>query len=354
MFSIILPTYNEKDSIKTTINNIKKAIKSSENYEIIVVDDNSPDKTWKIVQNLSKKDSTIKYIRRMNKRGLSSAIIDGFLQAEGEYLFVTDADGQHDETKFDEMLSKLKQNDLVIGTRYKKGGSVEGWSKYRIFVSRFAAMLSKPFLSNKITDPMSGFFGIKKTVFQKYASKLDGRGYKILLDILFQSNKFKIEEVPYHFKTRKAGQSKLSSKVIFDYLLMLLNQAYKTHKHFIPFSIVGLSGVFVNTGILYGLTEFLGIHYLYSSIIAIEISIITNFLLNNFWTWSHRKLKTTFLSRLFKFNLVSLISLTVNFTTLFLLTQYLGLWYVYSNLIGIFAALFINYFVNDRWTFKEQ
>jgi dolichol-phosphate mannosyltransferase len=350
MFSIILPTYNERESIVKTIKDIKSAVKTKD-YEIIVVDDNSPDKTWDLVKKTFK---DVHCLRRMNKKGLSSAIIDGFIKAKGEYLFVMDADGQHDEKKLQIMFEKIKDNDIVIGTRFRKGGSVEGWSKLRILISKTAAMLAKPFLSNKITDPMSGFFGIKKSVFMKYKDDLDAKGYKILLEILFQSKRFKIEEVPFKFKTRKAGKSKLSFKVMFEYLIMLAKHAITSNLHFIPFSIVGLSGVLVNTGMLYLLTEYVGLYYLISAVFAIETSIITNFLLNNAWTWRKRNFKHSFPHRFFRFNLVSIIALSINLSILFILTHFFNIYYIYSNLIGIACAFLINYFVNDRWTFDEK
>ncbi len=353
MFSIILPTYNEKESIVKTIKSIKSAVKNKD-YEIIVVDDNSPDKTWNIVDTVFKKNSKVRCLRRINKKGLSSAIIDGFIQAKGEYLFVMDADGQHDEKKLNIMFEKIKKNDIVIGTRFRKGGSVEGWSKTRILASRIGAILARPFLSKKITDPMSGFFGIKKSVFMKYKNNLDGRGYKILLDILFQNKKFKIEEVPFKFKTRKAGKSKLSFKVMIEYLLMLGKHAVRTNLHFIPFSIVGITGVLVNTVLLYILTEYLELYYLLSAVFAIETSIITNFLLNNAWTWRKRKFRHSFFQRLLRYNLVSIIALVINLSVLFILTHFFNIYYIYSNFAGIAFAFLINYFVNDRWTFDEK
>ncbi|MGE0792655.1 MAG: glycosyltransferase [Candidatus Woesearchaeota archaeon] len=353
MFSIILPTYNERESILTTIKNIKKAIKSKEKYEIIVVDDDSPDKTWELVDKTFKNNDLIYCIRRKNKKGLSSAIIDGFIKAKGEYVFVTDADGQHDETKFDLMFEKIKTNDLVIGTRFRKGGSVAGWSKYRIFVSRFAAMLARPFLSKQITDPMSGFFGIKKSVFMKYKSKLDGRGYKILLDILFQNKNFKTAEVAYHFKTRQAGESKLSTKVIIDYLLMLFKHAIKTNLHFIPFAIVGVSGIFVNLFILY-LGTLANLFPELASFLGVAVSIQTNFLLNNIWTWSHVKKKYSFISRLFKFNITSIVALIITVSVFSLLTRLFMINPLISQVIGIALSFPINYFINDRWTFNEK
>jgi len=220
--SIILPTYNEKENIIETITKIQKEIAKTQDYEILVMDDNSPDLTWKIVNEYYKKNQNIKSIRRMTKRGLSPAIIEGFSKAKGNIFLVMDADGQHDEKIIPKMLENIKNNDIVVGSRFIKGGSVEGWSKFRIFESKFAAMLAKPILSKKIKDPMSGFFMLKKDFFEKVKHNLYGKGYKILLDIVFNSNNSKIKEVPFKFKIRKKGESKLGAKVIIEYLIMLI------------------------------------------------------------------------------------------------------------------------------------
>lgn len=353
--SIILPTFNEKESITTTIKKIQKSIQNKKiSYEIIVVDDDSPDMTWKIVEDISKKDNRIKILRRKNKKGLSSAVIDGFQKAKGKFLFVLDADGQHDEKQIPKIFDKLNKEkaDIVVASRFTKRGSVEGWSKFRIFQSRVAAFLSIPVLGKKTTDPMSGFFGIKKEIFQKVKSKLTGKGYKILLDMLFNTKKEKILEVPYKFKMRKKGKSKLGIKVIFEYLWMLLIYFIRKYSLFLKFCVVGLIGVFVNMVILTILTEFFNIYYLISSIIAIETSIITNFLLNNFWTWKKRSKKHSFLSRMLKYNLVAFGGLILNWSALFLFTEKIGIFYVVSNLIGILIATLWNFILNNVWTFK--
>lgn len=227
MLSIVLPTYNEKENIIKTIKKIRKVIPNYQNYEILIMDDNSPDLTWKIVNEYYKKNQNIRAIRRMSNRGLSPAIIEGFSKAKGNIFLVMDADGQHDETIIPKMIESIKNNDLVIGSRFIKGGSVEGWSKFRIFESKFAAMLAKPILNKKIKDPMSGFFMLKKELFNKVKSKLYGKGYKILLDIAFNSDDSKIKEVPFKFKIREIGESKLGAKVIIEYLMMLIKYFLK-------------------------------------------------------------------------------------------------------------------------------
>ncbi|MCF7798811.1 glycosyltransferase family 2 protein [Candidatus Woesearchaeota archaeon] len=352
MLSIILPTYNERESVLTTIAAIRKYIPQEQPYEIIVSDDNSPDKTWKLIKETFAKDKQVWCLRRMKNKGLSPAVIDAFKHAKGDIFLVTDADGQHDETIIPHMLAAIKKADAVSGTRFKKGGSVKGWSAKRILMSKTAAALSQPFLKQKISDPMSGFFMIRRKAFEHVKEKINPKGYKIYLEILFANKNLQVKEIPYKFKTRKKGASKLGSKVIVEYLIMLAKQFFKGK--FFKFCVVGGSGVIVNMSLLYTLTEFGGLYYLLSAAIAIEISIITNFLLNNFWTWKKQNTKHSFWQKMLRFNLVSLIALIVNMGLLFAFTELIGLWYIISNLMGILAATIINYALNDKWTFQEK
>lgn len=352
MLSVIIPTFNEKENIISTIHSILDTIPKTVPFEIIVIDDDSPDKTWDLVNKKFSKRKNIYAIRRINcTKGLSPSVIEGFSHAKGDYFLVMDADGQHDETRIPDMLKQIKSHDIVLGSRFIPGGSVKGWSKKRVFVSKVAALLAKPLLSTKINDPMSGFFIISKHVFLKVKNHINPQGYKIMLDILFAFPKASVVEVPYHFKTREFGSSKLGSRVIIDYLFMLCKQAIRKYRKFLKFCIVGISGVVINTGLLYFFTEMVGVWYVFSSIIAIESSIISNFFLNNFWTWKckHRGLY----KRLLQFNLVSGLALVVNLTSLFFFTEVLGVWYVFSNLLGIILATSINFILNDKWTFKK-
>lgn len=351
MLSIIIPTFNEKDAIIPTIESVLKVIPKGTKFEIIVADDNSPDKTWDIVNKKFSKKDNIYAIRRIKGiKGLSPSVIDGFNHAKGDYFLVMDADGQHDQSKIPEMLKHIKNNDVVLGSRFIPGGSVKGWSKKRIFISKTAALMAKPLLYSKVNDPMSGFFMIQKKAFDEVKNKINPQGYKIMLDILFALPNAKIHEVAYSFGLREQGESKLGSKVIVDYIIMLIKQAFKKYNKFIKFCFVGASGVVVNVGLLYLLTEYASWYYLASSAFAIEVSIVTNFLLNNWWTW--KKKNKGFISRFFKFNLVSLIALVVNMGVLLFFTEIVGLWYILSNLIGIAVATIINFSLNDKWTFK--
>jgi len=351
-FSLIIPTYNEKENIVILINKLLKLFKPFD-YEIIVIDDDSPDKTWKTVKDTYKNNKRVKVIRRMNKRGLSSAIMHGFDNAKGEFVGVMDADMQHDMNILPKMINYTKQYDLVVGSRFVKGGGVKNWSWSRIFVSKIAALLAKILLHVKINDSGSGYFIIKKKIYERVKHKLYGKGFKPLLEIYFYSNIKNFKEVPYVFGPRTRGKSKLGMKAVLEYLEMLLRFFFIKYKRFIKFCLVGVSGIIVNMGLLYILTEFIGLFYLISSIIAIETSIITNFILNNIWTWRDRRKKGAFFKRLAQFNLVCVAGLFINFALLYILTSSAGIYYLISNLIGIVGATLWNFFVNNYWTFKK-
>jgi dolichol-phosphate mannosyltransferase len=352
MLSIIIPTYNEKETILRTISEIKKNIKGIK-HEILVIDDNSPDKTWNLINN-SKISNTI-CIRRLNKKGLSSAIIDGFQKAKYEKILVMDADGQHEPKIIKQMLKQINNYDFVIGSRYIKGGSVENWPKKRIIISKTASFLAQTILSSKIKDPMSGFFMTKKEKLNEIKSQVSGIGYKILLDMLLTyqnlNKKYTIKEVPYKFRIRDKGKSKLNSKVTKDYLRMLISFKLKKHSQVMKFLIVGSIGIILNTILLWFFTEKIGLYYIFSGIISTETAIISNFLLNDLWTWGKRNKKNTFVKRLLLFNLVSIVGLIITVSTLGILTE-LGLYYLLSNIIGIILATSWNYLANDKITFK--
>lgn len=354
MLSIIIPTYNESEVILDTINKIKKAIPKHQKYEIIICDDNSPDRTWELVNKTFSKNKSIRALRRMTNRGLSPAVIDGYKEAKGDYFLVMDGDGQHDEKIIPEMIKKIQHADIVCGTRFSKSGSVSNWSKKRVFISKSAALLSRPFIKQRISDPMSGFFMIRKELFKAIKHKLDAQGFKIYLDILFKAPKARVAEVGYTFRTREKGESKLSSKVMFQYINMLRRAFTRKYSTFIKFCFVGGTGVLVNMGLLALLTEVGGFYYLASSAIAIETSIITNFILNNSWTWKKRNKNNSTIKRFFQFNLVSLLALVINMGTLYSLVEFFGLHYIIANLVGIALGTIINFFVNDKWTFKEK
>lgn len=213
MISIILPTYNERENIKKIVNEIFSIVKN--NLEVIIVDDNSPDGTGVIAEELAKKYN-IKVIHRPKRLGLSPAVIEGFKVAKGSIIGVMDADLSHPSDLIPQMISLLKNDaaDIIVGSRYSMGGSVETWSSSRKFISKGATFLAKCLVD--VQDPMSGFFFMKKAIIKNVS--LNSKGYKILLEILVKGDYQKVIELPYTFRGRDIGKSKLNTKEYLKYL----------------------------------------------------------------------------------------------------------------------------------------
>ncbi len=223
--SVVIPTYNEKENIGVLLERLVKILAGRE-FEIIVADDDSPDMTWQVVEELSKKDPRIRCIRRTHDKGLSPSIVEGFDSAKGEYLCVMDADLQHDESFLPKMLEECAKCDLVFGSRYAPGGGIEGgWPIHRRIMSWAATAMAKGFLGIKTSDPMSGFFVVKALSYKRIRQYLNPRGFKILLEIMYllqiHPEKSEFKEVPIFFRKRVAGESKLGIGVMKDYLVSL-------------------------------------------------------------------------------------------------------------------------------------
>jgi len=221
MLSIVIPTYNERDNVKRLIPSIFSVLeKSGIKGEVIIVDDDSPDGTGRLADSLSEK-YPVRVIHRPSKSGLSSAVIEGLKKARGDKLIVMDADFSHPPGKIPEMFQALNLHDLVVGSRYVKGGGIENWPTKRKITSQIAILLAKPLF--KTSDPVSGFFGLKRKVLP---DNLHARGYKIGLEIGVKGRYNSLTEIPYIFSNRKKGKSKLNNKEIFNYLIQLLALYY--------------------------------------------------------------------------------------------------------------------------------
>jgi dolichol-phosphate mannosyltransferase len=220
IISIVSPTYNESENIRLLVKRISQVMSNRE-YEIIVVDDNSPDGTEKVAKDLSK-EYPVRTLVRNGKLGLASAILTGFDHARGNIIGVIDADLQHPPEYLLEFVKAIEQNDcdIAIGSRYTLGGGIEGWSRKRLLTSKIAVLLATP-LVRGVRDPMSGFFFLKKSVIE--GVKLNPTGYKLGLEILIKGNYKKVKEIPYTFKPRKNGASKLNKGEILSYLSLLKN-----------------------------------------------------------------------------------------------------------------------------------
>ncbi len=353
MISIIVPTYNERDNIEELVSRISKALEGYE-FEIIIVDDDSPDKTWEKAQELAQK-YPLRVIRRTKEKGLSSAVIRGFKEAKGDIFVVMDADLQHPPEVIPKLIEAIESGaDIAIGSRYVKGGKVENWYWWRKLISKGAIMIGRVALPKirNIKDPVSGFFAIRRDVVENIA--LNPVGFKILLEILIKGKYSKVVEIPYTFGLRYAGESKLSQKQIFNYLRHL----YRLMKwegeidRLIKFSIVGMSGIVVNQFFLWLFVEKVFGNrlesYMLSNILATELAILNNFTWNDLWTFKDLKNKPLY-KRLLSFHLAALTGAVVQWV-IFGVLVYLGMHYLIANLIGIGLSFVVRFLVNRHVT----
>ena len=355
LVTIIIPTYNERDNIDPLVSGIKEAIGEYE-YEVLFVDDDSRDGTAAEIKRLSA-SHPVRVIVRTGERGLASAVVEGIRQAQGGLLVVMDADLQHPPPVIHELIKAIEGGaGIVIASRYAKGGSVPDWGPVRRLISKgaiFLAHLLLP-LSRKVKDPVSGFFAFRKEVVA--GARLQPTGYKILLELLMEGKYERVSEVPFTFSTRSAGKSKLTLRQQVHYLKHLLSLMRRKGElaRIAKFMLVGLSGVGVNMGLLWLFTEVVGYHYLVSAAIGIETSIVSNFLLNNYFTFNDRNRPGAgnFFRRLVKFNTISLGPVVVNLAILLALTEGADFYYLVSNIFGIAAAIAWNFLANNWWTWR--
>lgn len=227
MLSLILPTYNESANI-TALIDVLDAVLQRMPHEIIVVDDDSPDGTWRVAESLTRKHQSVRVLRRIGRRGLSSAVVEGFDMAKGDMLAVMDADGQHDSELLLTLVSALeKGSDMAIGSRYVKGGSVGDWVTDRRIISGAGTLLAHKLSRVQVSDPLGGFFALKKKLYTRVRQQLRPSGFKILLEILASvPSSTKVTEVPLIFRMRLHGASKLSFRVQMEFLWQVLRLSF--------------------------------------------------------------------------------------------------------------------------------
>ncbi len=219
--SIIVPTYNERNNLEELVERLRSAL-DGVMYELVVVDDDSPDGTGELAEELAKKHGNIKVVHRPGKCGLASAVVDGLGVAEGDVVAVMDADLQHPPEVLPQMVREIVEGaDLVVASRYVKGGSVEGWSRWRRLVSRVATLMARLSIprARQVRDPLSGFFAFKRQVVE--GLELNPKGFKILLEVIAKGSFKKIVETPYTFHVRRRGESKLKTSEYMNYLVHL-------------------------------------------------------------------------------------------------------------------------------------
>jgi dolichol-phosphate mannosyltransferase len=293
--SVIVPTFNERENIAELIARLEVCLEDR-SWEVVFVDDDSPDGTANLVREYAGADIRVRCIQRIGRRGLSSACIEGLLASTASFLAVIDADLQHDERLLPQMLDTLKQTDadIVVGSRYAPGGDVGDWDARRARMSRIATRLSRLLTPAELTDPMSGFFMMRRSVLDGSAHKLSAIGFKILTD-LFASfpRPLRFRELAYGFRARRAGESKLDSVTAWDYAMLLLDKLIGgwIPVRFLAFSIVGAVGLAVHLAVL--TLVFQGLHrsFVAGQAVATLCAMTFNYVINNALTYRDMRLR---------------------------------------------------------------
>ena len=383
--SIIIPTYNESENILRLIEAIIENLPSRIFAEIIVVDDNSPDGTGRIVEKYVHEDidsnraCLVKVINRQNKTGLIPAILHGISSSAGEYILVMDADFSHSPETIPRMIKELLQNPdhIIVASRYIKGGSVIGWPLKRKIISRVANIIARRVLKLcNITDPMSGFFAFRRPLIENI--NFDSSGFKLLLELVVKlKGSTGVTEIPYTFTERKLGKSKLDNSVILDYVRAvwhLYRYGQKSKQHiqqqnkekrksilFLSkagrFFTIGASGLIVNYLVSYLLSGGIlaNLWYVQATAIGIICSITSNFFLNKWWTFEERNFSAIHtLKQYGLFVGLSSIGAVLQLAILYLLVQSGGMKYEFSLILAVAIASMSNFLLNKKWTFREK
>ncbi len=361
--SLVLPTYNESANVPAMIDMLTSMLdrKLSGRYELIVVDDDSPDRTWEVALELSEVYPQVRVIRRQGERGLATAIIRGWQAARGNVLGVIDADLQHPPEISAALWAEIERGaDLAVGSRHIVGGGVSDWSFLRRVLSRSAQILGLlilPDVLGRLSDPMSGCFLIRRSAIGGRA--LHPLGYKILLEVLARGDVQWIGEVGYVFRERDKGESKITSHLYFEYLLHLLRLRWARlpSAQFARFAVVGMSGVIIDMAVLYMLSDpaRLGWGLTRSKLIASELAILNNFLWNDVWTFREAALQDApgqWVKRLLKFNMICGMGLVLNVGLLNIEFNSFGMNRYEANAIAIVVVTVWNYWLNKKLAWK--
>jgi dolichol-phosphate mannosyltransferase len=292
--AVIVPTLNERDNIAPLLVRLGEALAGIA-WEVVFVDDDSRDGTAELLLRLQSSDPRVRVIRRIGRRGLASACIEGMLATGAPFLAVMDADLQHDESILPRMLEALRDDDLdiVVGSRFSAGGGVGVFSGRRLFLSRLGRLLSRTVSRADLSDPMSGFFVLRRSFFEETARRLSGQGFKILLDLFASAPRpVRFAELPYVFRPRHSGASKLNTLVVLEYVILLSDKLLgpSVPARFVIFALVGLFGLGIHLLALALAHKVLLVPFFGAQVIATFTAMTVNFNLNNRLTWRDRPL----------------------------------------------------------------
>ncbi len=352
--TIVVPTYNEKLNVRPLVSLLDKALVDI-NWEVVFVDDDSPDGTADEVRELAKTRLDVRVIHRIGRRGLSGACIEGILSSAASYVAVMDGDLQHDETVLISMIASFNADpelNLVIGSRNVEGGSSgNGLSGIRSFGSDMATVMARKLLKIRVQDPMSGFFMIKLESFGDVVGELQRQGFKILTDLLSASRgSWKIKEIPFVFKERQYGQSKMDSAVTLEYFGLILARLTggAISIRFVLFLFVGLTGILVQLLMVGIFLNVMFLSFFYSQILAVILAMTSNFFLNNILTYRDQSLSGKYiLFGLLSFYFVCSLGAVANVAVANLVYNFVPLWILASFFGSVISSLWN--FMSSKW-----
>ncbi|WP_428681659.1 glycosyltransferase [Reyranella sp.] len=356
--SIVVPTFNESQNLPRLVGLLDRAMGEIP-WEVVFVDDDSPDGTWQVAKQLAREDARVRCIRRVGRRGLAGACIEGALSCAAPYVAVMDADLQHDETVLPAMVAKLRSDEaeIVIGSRFVgDGSSGDGFSAGRAFASRIATRLAALLIGRRVSDPMSGFFAVKREVFEAVAPRLVPSGFKILVDILASTRgKVRIAEVGYRFRSRQEGRSKFDARAILDFLGLLLHRVTggTVPVRFLFFTIVGTTGIAIHLiALRVGLLA--GFSFDTAQSMATVAAMTSNFHVNNLLTYSDMKLRgTAALAGLLKFYIVCGVGALANIGVASWLFDSNESWWI-AGIAGVVVGATFNYTMSSIIVWRQQ
>ncbi len=356
--TLVIPTLNERENIAPLLERLELALAGTR-WEVIFVDDDSRDGTPEQVREIGRIDPRVRCLHRIGRRGLSTACIEGILASTSPYIAVMDADLQHDETLLPAMLSTLRDEpyDLVIGSRYVDGGGIGQWNSTRANISGFATKLSRMICKAEIADPMSGFFMLRREVFERAVRKLSGQGFKILLDLMASSPQPpRFKELPYEFRQRRYGESKLDTMVVWEFGMLL---ADKLVGHVIPvrfalFALIGGLGLIVHLATLWTGLTLAGFSFIVAQTVATMVAMTSNFFLNNLFTYRDQRLKGLRLIRgLLSFYLICSVGAVANVGLAAFFYNWRQIWWA-AGVAGVIVGSVWNYAVSSVFTWKRS
>jgi dolichol-phosphate mannosyltransferase len=356
--AVIVPTLNEKDNIETLLARLDEALAGIA-WEAVFVDDDSQDGTAALLLQLQSTRPRVRVIRRIGRRGLSSACIEGMLATGAPFLAVIDADLQHDESILPRMLDTLRERDLdvVVGSRFSDGGSVGAFAGKRLLLSRLGRLLSRAVSHADLSDPMSGYFVLRRSFFEETMRRLSGQGFKILLDLFASAPRpVRFAEVPFTFRPRHSGESKLDTLVMLEYVTLLSDKLLGPYfpTRFVMFVLVGLFGVIIHLAVLGFAHRVMLITFYYSQVIATFAAMTVNFNLNNLLTYRDRRLTGVHLIYgHLSFYLICSIGAIANFQIAEMLFKLRVPWMI-AGFLGAMISSVWNYGVSSTITWKRD